>query len=67
MLLYAQTVATVLLRRPLRRPAWPALASGALVVAETVQVALGQSRVIAPHMPLGMAIFGASALLTVWA
>ncbi|MFI0352664.1 hypothetical protein [Actinomadura sp. 9N407] len=65
-LLYVQSVAAVLLWRPGRGPSWPAWASGALVAAETAQVALGQSRVIAAHIPLGMAIFGVSALLTVW-
>lgn len=65
-LLYAQLVAAVLLWRPGRGPAWPAGATAALVAAETVQVAVGQSRQLSWHMPLGMAIFGASALLTAW-
>lgn len=65
-LLYAQLVAAVLLWRPGRGPAWPAGTSAALVAVETVQVALGQDRELSLHLPLGMAIFGASALFTVW-
>lgn len=65
-LLYLQLVAAVLLWRPGRGPLWPALASAGIVAAETVQVVLGQSRVIALHFPLGMAIFGMSAVFTAW-
>ncbi|MFF0772983.1 hypothetical protein ACFYUK_29120 [Nonomuraea wenchangensis] len=65
-LLYLQLLAAVLLWRPGRGPLWPALASLGIVVAETVQVALGQWRVIALHFPLGMAVFGLSAVFTVW-
>ncbi|MFI7700267.1 hypothetical protein [Nonomuraea sp. NPDC049480] len=65
-LLYLQLVAAILLWRPGRGPAWPALASLGIVVAETVQVMLGQDRVLALHFPLGMAIFGMSAVFTGW-
>ncbi|TMR94712.1 hypothetical protein [Nonomuraea basaltis] len=65
-LLYLQLVAAILLWRPGRGPLWPAVASLGIVAAETVQVALGQSRVIALHFPLGMAIFGLSAVFTAW-
>ncbi|WP_246147622.1 hypothetical protein [Nonomuraea turkmeniaca] len=64
--LYLQLVAAILLWRPGRGPLWPALAGLGLVVAETVQVAAGQDRVIALHFPLGMAIFGMSAVFTAW-
>ncbi|WP_433423957.1 hypothetical protein ACQP1V_17005 [Microtetraspora malaysiensis] len=64
--LYLQLVAAILLWRPGRGPIGPAWASVALVVMETVQVVLGQSRVLAGHFPLGMAIFGGSAVLVVW-
>ncbi|MEU6999733.1 hypothetical protein [Nonomuraea sp. NPDC046570] len=65
-MLYLQLVAAILLWRPGRGPLWPAVASAALVVAETVQIVLGQERVIALHFPLGMAVFGCSAVLTGW-
>ncbi|MFG2072337.1 hypothetical protein [Nonomuraea maritima] len=65
-LLFLQLVAAVLLWRPARFAGWPALATLGLVVAETAQVALGNARIIAAHFPLGMAIFGMSAVVTVW-
>ncbi|MGR6922219.1 hypothetical protein ACU635_48895 [[Actinomadura] parvosata] len=65
-LLYLQLLAAVLLWRPGRGAGWPALASVGLVVVETVQVALGQWRVLGGHFPLGMAIFGLSAVFTTW-
>ncbi|MEQ4719612.1 hypothetical protein [Nonomuraea sp. B19D2] len=65
-LLYLQLVAAILLWRPGRGPLWPALASLGLVVAETMQVVLGQFRVLALHFPLGMAVFGLSAVFTAW-
>ena len=65
-MLYLQLVAAILLWRPCRGPLWPLLASAALVVVETLQVALGQDRVLAAHFPLGMMIFGLSAVMTAW-
>ncbi|WP_067176669.1 hypothetical protein [Microtetraspora niveoalba] len=65
-LLYLQLVAAILLWRPGRGPRGPAWASAALVGLETAQIALGQSRVLAGHFPLGVTIFGASAVLAVW-
>ncbi|MFF4776379.1 hypothetical protein ACFY05_26315 [Microtetraspora fusca] len=65
-LLYLQLVAAILLWRPGRGPRGPAWASAALVVLETAQIGLGQSRVLAGHFPLGMTIFGGSAVLAVW-
>ncbi|MGP3956792.1 hypothetical protein ACTWPT_12390 [Nonomuraea sp. 3N208] len=65
-MLYLQLVAAILLWRPGRGPLWPALAGLGLVVAETVQVVAGLDRVIALHFPLGMAIFGVSAVFTAW-
>jgi len=63
-LLYLQLVAAILVWRPGRGPLWPVPASLAIVAAETVQVMVGQDRVIALHFPLGMAIFGMSAVFT---
>ncbi|WP_245658671.1 hypothetical protein [Microtetraspora malaysiensis] len=65
-LLYLQLVAAILLWRPGRGPRGPAWASVALIVLETAQIGLGQSRVLAGHFPLGMTIFGGSAVLAVW-
>lgn len=65
-LLYLQVVAAVLLWRPGRGPGWPALAGAGLVALETAQVGLGQARILAGHFPLGMAVFGLSAVFTVW-
>ncbi|GAA3685816.1 hypothetical protein GCM10022224_058250 [Nonomuraea antimicrobica] len=64
--LYLQLVASILLWRPGRGPGWPALAGLGLVVLETGQVVFGQSRILALHFPLGMAIFGLSAVFTAW-
>jgi hypothetical protein len=61
------TAAGVLLWRPGRGPLWPALASAALFGLEALQIALGYARVLAVHIPLGVAIIGCLALLTVWA
>ncbi|GAA0824095.1 hypothetical protein GCM10009525_14930 [Streptosporangium amethystogenes subsp. fukuiense] len=65
-LLYLQLGAAIGLWRPGRGPLWPAGASAGLVTLETAQVALGQDRVVALHFPLGMAIFGLSAVLCAW-
>ncbi|MDF5755588.1 hypothetical protein [Spongiactinospora sp. TRM90649] len=66
-LTFSMTVAAVLVWRPARGPAWPAWTGGGLIVAENVQIVLGQERILGLHMPLGMLIFGVSAVLTVWA
>lgn len=65
-MLYVQLVSAILLWRPGRGPLWPALASAGLVAAETLQIVLGQERVIAAHFPLGVAVFGAAAVMTAW-
>ncbi|MEU6715547.1 hypothetical protein ABZ897_29135 [Nonomuraea sp. NPDC046802] len=65
-LLYLQLVAAILLWRPGRGPGWPALASLGLVALETVQVMAGQDRLLGLHFPIGMAIFGLSAVFTLW-
>ncbi|WP_217369982.1 hypothetical protein [Nonomuraea antri] len=64
--LYLQTLAAFLLWRPARVALWPALASLGLVAMELAQIGLGQARVIALHIPLGMAVFGLSAVFTAW-
>ncbi|MFC5823896.1 hypothetical protein [Nonomuraea insulae] len=65
-LLYLQLVAAILLWRPGRGAWWPAAASLGLVALETAQVGFGQSRALGLHFPLGMAIFGLSAVFAVW-
>ncbi|WP_285704927.1 hypothetical protein [Microtetraspora sp. NBRC 16547] len=65
-MLYLQLVAAILLWRPGRGPSWPAWASAALVALETVQVMLGLNRVLAGHFPLGVTIFGVSAVMAAW-
>ncbi|GGR10852.1 hypothetical protein [Streptomyces netropsis] len=62
-----QTAAAVLVWRLLRGPGWPAAASALLVVLVSVQQGLGEARVLAGHMPLGMAVFGCATALTCWA
>jgi hypothetical protein len=58
-----QLVLAVLVWRPGRGPAWPALASLALWLAEIAQISLGYGRVLAVHVPLGVAIFGLTVAL----
>jgi hypothetical protein len=53
-----QLVVAVLVWRPGRGPGWPALASLALLLAEELQMGFGYARVLALHIPLGVAIFG---------
>jgi hypothetical protein len=61
----AQLVLAVLVWRPGRGPAWPALASLALWLAEVAQISLGYGRVLAVHVPLGVAIFGLTVALAI--
>jgi hypothetical protein len=60
-----QLVLAVLVWRPGRGPAWPALASLALWLAEVAQMSLGYGRVLGVHVPLGMAIFGLTVALAI--
>ncbi|MFC4117548.1 hypothetical protein [Nonomuraea zeae] len=63
----AQVVVAVLLWRPGRQAGWPALVSVAVLLLGFVQSMLGGSGVVAVHVPLGMALFGLSVWLLVWA
>ena len=60
-----QLVLAVLVWRPGRGPAWPALASLALWLAEVAQISLGYGRVLSVHVPLGVAIFGLTVALAI--
>ncbi|MFI9724119.1 hypothetical protein ACIHFE_31505 [Streptomyces sp. NPDC052396] len=62
-----ETVSALVVWRRLNAPGWPAAAGAALVALVTVQQRLGEARVLAGHMPLGMAIFGCATALACWA
>jgi hypothetical protein len=62
-----QVVAAVLYWRPGGGPGWPALACLGVFVTEPIQIAAGLLRIIGLHVPLGVAITVAAALLTTWA
>ncbi|UXY18110.1 hypothetical protein N8I84_04750 [Streptomyces cynarae] len=63
----AQIVASALLWRPGGGPGWPALTGIALFGAEAGQIAMGYARVLAVHVPLGVAIIACTLLMLVWA
>ncbi|MFI6599601.1 hypothetical protein ACIBHX_25395 [Nonomuraea sp. NPDC050536] len=62
-----QLVVAVLLWRSGRGPGWPALTALVVLLTGFAQSALGGSGVVLVHVPLGMAIFGLSVWLLVWA
>lgn len=64
---WAQLVAAALLWRPGRGPAWPLGASLLICFAEVMQIGAGFSRDLGLHVPLGVTLFGATAVLTGWA
>jgi hypothetical protein len=59
-------LAGLLVWRPGRGPWWPAAATAALFGLIAVQIALGFSRAIAVHVPLGVTIIVTAAGLTRW-
>ncbi|MEU8547257.1 hypothetical protein AB0C81_09705 [Streptomyces roseoverticillatus] len=59
-----QTAAALAVRRAARGPLWPVVASAMLVMLVSAQQGLGEARVLAGHIPLGMAIFGCATALT---
>jgi hypothetical protein len=61
------TVAAILLWRPGRGPGWPALVCLALIASVGAQIRLGYGRVLAVHVPLGVAIIVAIVLMLAWA
>ncbi|MEU7058280.1 hypothetical protein [Streptomyces sp. NPDC046197] len=63
----AQIVAALLLWRPGGGPGWPVLAGIALFGAEAGQIAMGYARVLAVHVPLGVAIIVCTLLMFGWA
>ena len=60
-----QLVLAILVWRPGRGPGWPALASLALLLAEELQMGFGYARILALHVPLGVAIFGLTVAILV--
>jgi len=64
---YLQLAITVLYWRPFGGVGWPMLASAAISAAESLQIVLGFDRSIAIHVPLGVAIIVAVAMLATWA
>lgn len=62
-----ETVAALVVWRRLAAPGWPAAASAVLVALVSVQQGLGEARVLAGHIPLGMGVFGCATVLACWA
>ncbi|MEV5986512.1 hypothetical protein AB0L85_16080 [Streptomyces sp. NPDC052051] len=62
-----QLVLAVLLWRPKRGPGWLPLAGLLLLVMTVAQAMVGGDHNLAVHVPLGMATFGVSIALVVWA
>ena len=60
-------VCAVLLWRPGGGPAWPIFVSAGLFAAEAGQIVLGYGRVLAVHIPLGVAITASIVVLAIWA
>lgn len=62
-----QVPLAVLAWRPGRLSPWPIAVSVLLVVAETAQVAIGHTGLLAVHVPLGVAIVATAVALAWWA
>jgi hypothetical protein len=63
----AQVIAAFLLRRAARIPRWVVVASIGLPLVDIVQMVAGRLHVFALHLPLGVALFGASIGLAIYA
>ncbi|WP_369392359.1 hypothetical protein AB5J72_35835 [Streptomyces sp. CG1] len=66
LLVALEAIAAFLVWRPGRGPIGPFLLAAGLLLLVGVQQALGHSRMLGGHVPLGMAIFGIGAALTYW-
>lgn len=62
-LAFFQIIAAILVWRPGGGPTWPIWASLAFFVIAELQAGFGYARLIAIHIPLGVALFGMSVLL----
>lgn len=58
LLVIVQAVAAILLWRPGRGPAWPIWISIAYLVLIEAQAGFGYARLVALHIPFGVALFG---------
>jgi hypothetical protein len=67
LVLLVEAVAAVLLWRPGRGPGWPIPAALGLFLLVGVQIALGFTRALAVHVPLGVTIIVLDTLMLVWA
>jgi heme A synthase len=61
-----QLIAAITLWRPGRGPLWPLWVSVLQVALVNAQIVLGQERLVAPHFPLAMVIFGLAVSMTAW-
>ncbi|MFF8946703.1 hypothetical protein ACF1A5_31495 [Streptomyces sp. NPDC014864] len=61
-----EAITAYLVWRPGRGPIGPFLLAVGLVLLVGAQQALGESRMLGGHVPLGMAIFGIGAVLAYW-
>jgi len=61
-----QVAAALLLRRAARMPRWLVAASVGFSVADAAQMAAGRLQLFALHLPLGVALFGASIGLAIY-
>lgn len=65
-LVFFQLVAAILLWRPGRGAAWPLWVSALQLVLVGAQMALGELRLVALHIPLAMVILAMAATMTAW-
>jgi hypothetical protein len=63
----AQVTVALLLRRSVGVSRWPVVASIGLSVADAVQMITGRLQLFALHLPVGVALFGASIGLAIYA
>jgi hypothetical protein len=62
---FLQLIAAVLVWRPGRGAVWPIWASAAVFALAEAQAGFGYARLVSAHIPLGVALFGASVGLLV--
>jgi hypothetical protein len=67
LMLLIEVIAALLLWRPGRRPGWPVLAALGLFLLAGAQTGLGYARILALHVPLGVAIIALDLAMLSWA
>ena len=65
--LLVQFVAAIALRWPGRGPLWPALTCLGMFGVIALQIILGYARMLAIHVPLGVALITGTVLMLIWA